>query len=112
MKFISLKGHAMRKMSITLAVLGSLALAGCSTVIPPGNGVSEVEKAVERICGFIPAVGVIAALINIGGFGSYLDLATRICAAVTGPAPRSVGRSGARAIPRLNGVELKGRFIR
>lgn len=86
-----------------------MALAGCGTSNVDGT-ISQVQATAQKICRFVPTVETVA---KIMAGGSAIDtassIANAICNAVTtlpladGPGDR---------LPRVNGVVVKGKFVR
>jgi hypothetical protein len=96
-------------MRILLVPALAISLAGCVTPGPSPSPISEVQTLAQRICGFVPTAGVIDALLNAGGFATYVDLAKAICSVV---APQRIEMRTGRSAPSLRGVAITGRFVR
>ena len=99
-----------------LAVVGCLLLAGCGTT-GLGSSVStqqvsakikEVQEWTKTICKFVPTVGTIANILSGGQAMPVTAIADAICNAVT-TAPLA---DGGRRTPKVNGVVVKGKFVK
>jgi len=83
----------------------ALALVGCAG----GNSatVQQIIDATRAACSFVPTVETILELLNQSGpFADVLGIANAICGAVTQPRARDAGP------PTVNGVIIRGRFVR
>lgn len=114
----------MRRLMISTALLGTLALAGCAggggfgTVTPGGTGtattdptIAQVQDVAAKICGFVPTVSTVVSIITtFTGGGAIADMAGQaaksICSAVT---QRSVRRGMGPTTAR--GVKVEGYFL-
>lgn len=117
----------MKRYLAIFALIGSYALAGCTSA-PPGDGITrpnitgpsltqpggvtdaikQVQTTATQICSFQPTVNTVASLLNFVGvpyIGMASDIAQQICSAVTA---KSARRGGAR----LHGVKIRGKFVR
>jgi hypothetical protein len=103
----------MTRLLISLALVA--ALTGCST--PSGDNeslITQIQAATKKACLFVPTVATVSALIKAfglegggaAGLASTSELATKICAAVSGPTQFSEGK------PVLNGVPIEGEFVK
>lgn len=106
---------------------------GQTTQVPPNISeiIAQVQAACTTACKFIPTAGTIASIVSAGNPGviGATAIADAICAAITKAAPMA-GRKGAsvngvvvngwrvsakfsgtNAVPMVNGVPIKGRFV-
>jgi hypothetical protein len=91
-------------------ILCCTALVGCV----PSSGsisISSVQKEAVAICGYLPLAAVVAQLAgtHAPNLGSVFAMATAICNAVT---PKVGFRSGPPSAPHVNGVLIRGKFVR
>lgn len=87
------------------AVAATIVVGGCTTSgggsTPPANDViKQVQDAVKSACAFVPTAQTILTIFNVGGFGTYADLAATICKAVN---TVSIRRGGGKPVIKLNG---------
>lgn len=94
----------------TGVILAAVAALGVSACTPSGSGVSVIQADAQLICGFLPAVATVEALLNLNSptLQSATQIAQAICAAV---APKKSVRS-VRAVQSVQGVPIRGRFVR
>lgn len=111
--------------NIIAAVAISLSIVGCTTMPPgipfpvlPGGGdpgaiVTQVQTTAQQICRFVPTaetiLGVIGTFTTVPFAGLATQAADAICAAVN---RAGVSRGGKRIVPRVNGIAIKGKFVR
>jgi len=115
-----------------LLILGTLALAGCATVpgatVPPSTSTGilsplvtsgvitedtrtkakQVQAATAQYCQYIPTIGTLISLFSAGVGGPVAAIAAGICNTVT-TAPLA---DGGRRLAVMNGVVIKGRFVK
>lgn len=99
----------MRK--ILAVTILAFALTGCATTKEQVQStVEKVQHAAEAVCGFLPTIDTVAAIIaaNNPAYQTVSAIANGICAAVTAPALRQLGPR--RAPPVVAGVVVHGRF--
>lgn len=102
----------------TVAAVGFL-LAGCAT---PGDGVTgvptptqitdtakQIQNYTRIFCSFVPTIATVANIISSSS-APVTQIAQDICAAVT-TAPLADG-PGNRVRATVNGVTVRGRFVR
>lgn len=88
----------------------ALALAGCVTAGQIDANIKAVQEATRKGCSYVATVETVAKIFASGsGFATAASVAAAICTAVT-TAPLADG-PGDR-IPRVNGVVIKGRYVR
>ena len=99
-----------------IIAVAALALAGCGTTtgVDVDAKIKQVQEQTRFACSFVPTVETVAKIIaTFTGGAAAVDAvgaaARGICAAVT-TAPLADG-PGDR-VPRVNGVVVKGRFVR
>jgi hypothetical protein len=96
----------------SVLILCLLFLAGCASQPPAqsSGGIKAVQSAAVQICRFLPAAETVANLFLSGNalMMTAEAMANAICRAVT-TAPLADGRGRRLAI---NGVVIKGRFVR
>lgn len=109
---------SIRAVAVSAAL--ALSLAGCATTVtenlPPAQqpiNIQQVQQLATTVCGFLPTVATVASILaTFTGGGTIVStaegVASAICAAVV---PRRGARRGA-APPRVNGVTVRGRFVR
>lgn len=92
----------------------ALSLGGCATGAGSGN-ISDTAKQIQEttrlICKFVPTITTIVNILSSGSSGSIGTIANDICAAVTN-VPLSSARGAAQRVPKLNGIPIKGKFVR
>lgn len=95
-----------------LLILGTLALAGCAGTPTSTADITtrakEIQGYTKLACSFVPTIGTIANIFAAGVATPAVAIASDICAAVT-TAPLADG--GPRQA-KVNGVVIKGRFVR
>lgn len=88
-----------RAFALALALLGGLALGGCSTTADPNGGppvvtgpnyteiIAQVQAACATACKFVPTAGTIVSILTAGNPGvvSGVAIASAICAALAPP---------------------------
>lgn len=127
----------MKKLAIVAVLLGTAALGGCAgmTAASLAAQVSAIEAEVQAdanlVCGFVPTVATIAAIIPGGAMvaPAAASIAEAICAAVASAPPVAVqsarlrslkhgGRLGAAVnvavvqVPGVGAVPISGKFTR
>ena len=97
----------MRKIVVIGLCLG---LAGCA-----GTSREEISATAKQIqeytklaCSFVPTIGTIANILSTGVATPAIAIANEICLAVS-TAPLA---DGGRRIPKVNGVVIKGSFVK
>ena len=110
----------MKKYTIILVACGALALAGCQTAGQVADQITsttqtvtakakEVQSYAKSVCGYLPAISSVIAIFNSGYSASVQVVGDAVCGAVTnlpladGPGKRE---------PRVNGILIKGKFVR
>lgn len=111
-----------------ISIVLLLTLAGCATnnPLPAGRGVlsplvdsgviteetrtkaRQVQVATKDYCGYIPTIGTLVSLFSAGVGGGVAAVASVVCDAIT-TAPLADG--GGR-LAYVNGVRIKGKFVR
>lgn len=109
----------MKRFFLAIVAAGALALAGCNAADVAGqinSGSKAVNDKVEtvrgiakQVCAYVPTVATVISIFNSGFGGDAAMVANAICNAVT-TAPLADG-PGDR-VPRVNGVVIKGKFVR
>ncbi len=99
----------MRK--ILLMCAASIALAGCVTAKDAADKVAEVQNSAKMICGFVPTLATVTALFSTDIGRSVGEWGAVICNAVT-TNPLADGPGPANYKPVVNGVTIKGKFVR
>lgn len=98
----------MKRILIIAALCATL--GACVTASELDAKISQVQTYTKLACSFIPTVATVAKIFATGGtVDSATSVANAICNAVT-TAPLADG-PGDR-IPRVNGVVIKGNFVR
>ena len=100
----------MKKIILSAALCSTLALGACTTV-EVEDKIAQVRAYTRLACSFLPTVSTVAKILA-GGLGvvqTASAVGDAICAAVT-TAPLADG-PGDRT-PRVNGVVVKGTFIK
>jgi hypothetical protein len=96
-----------------LLLIGALAfsLAGCVTAGQVTATVKQVQDAAAGICSFVPTATTVANIFASGNstVQSVSSVASAICNAVT---TRPLADGPGDRKPRVNGVVVRGRFIR
>ena len=114
-----------KKVSLMLVVGAALVLAGCTTSPSPGatdvaNKITTTTQTVRdkaaaaqgyatQFCGYLPTLTSVISIFNSGIGSDARTVGDAICNAVTsipladGPGDR---------LPRVNGVVLKGKFVK
>ncbi len=99
-----------------LLILLAFSVAGCATT--PGNigsnsGIRDIQTAAVAICKFLPAATFISDLLLSGNViaNSAEVIAARICQAVT-TNPLADGPGARNYKPHVNGVRVRGNFVR
>lgn len=112
------------KQIAAIALVGCLTSCATSPPVSTSNAfVTQAQQLAVSVCGFLPAVETITSLfISSPSFANAQALADAVCRAVVRPAvsqPVGVqtvfGIQQARMVvktPRLNGVSIKGQFVR
>ncbi len=102
----------MKKLVLVLA----LGLAGCATT--PGSvanpsGIKDVQNAAVAICKFLPAAKFVSDLLLSGNViaSSATSIAAQICQAVT-TNPLADGPGAKNYVPHVNGVRVRGTFVK
>ncbi len=111
-----------------ILLIGTLALAGCSTVPPLPNNTGylsplvaagvitedtrtkakQVQAKAAEYCQYIPTLGTAISLVSASVGASVATLGAAICSAAT-TAPLA---DGGRRRVKVNGVVIKGKFVR
>lgn len=114
----------MKKLALTLMLASGLALAGCAT---PGNGpapapsgpiaqdstITAIQQAAVSVCGFLPAVETVASIVaTFTGGGAIVDLVGRVAGSICNAVKPPLGARKRAAVPMVNGVVIKGGFVR
>jgi hypothetical protein len=98
----------------------ALGLSACVTAGPgpapspsdPTSYIADIQKAAVAACGFLPQASFVADLFLSGNstVQTAQAWAAAICAAVT---PKATVRRGGAVTPgRVNGIPVRGRFVR
>lgn len=101
----------MRKIVIAIAI--ATMLSACNAAL---SGISGIQQAVVKACGFLPTVSTVENLLNLNSpiLVTVNDFAKAICNAVTikggagGPSARGPGA----ATPTVLGVQIHGKFVK
>jgi hypothetical protein len=102
----------MRKFLMAIPLVAAMTLAGCATTGTDNkNFLEQVRQAAVAVCGFLPAVDTVVAIVATGNpiAATVAGLANAICAAVTALPPAEV-RRGAPP-PTVAGVVIHGKFV-
>lgn len=94
---------------ILLASLVPLLLAACVSASSLTEQIRQVQDYTSTFCKFVPTVSVITALFNKDAGATVSGLGGAICNAIS-TQPLADG-PGAKT-PRLNGVALKGTYLK
>lgn len=110
---------------ILAVVILALSLSACATVgsgttqpqVPPPAWVKSVQTGIVKACGYLPLASTVAAVAAtfVPGATSAVALAetviNSICTAVT-TNPLADGPGAKNYKPHVNGVRIKGQFVR
>lgn len=88
-----------------LAVGVALALGACTEA-----DVKKVQDITRTTCKFVPTAETVVNIFLSGGYASSFSIAKAICAAVV-VNPMAEGPGGRRA-PSVNGVSVRGKFVK
>lgn len=102
----------MRNAVIVAIMSGALWLSGCATT---GTGptiddlVAQIRQETAKICGFLPLATTVAEILAAGNPAllAASSVASAICQAVTSP-----GAARGSRLPTVNGVAIRGQFLR
>lgn len=98
----------MKKLAIALACCALL--SACATGSGTEDKIKEIQRYARLTCSFVPTVETVAKILAGGTLiDTTSSVATAICSAVT-TAPLADG-PGDR-VPWVNGVVVKGKFVR
>lgn len=115
----------MKRLITCFALLGALMLGGCATLPSGARGIdpalaSQIDAQIKAVqdaavaaCRFLPTAQTVASIASTflpgatAGVGIANQIATAICGAVT---KKALNRSA--PAPRVNGVLVRGTFIR
>lgn len=96
-----------------LLLVGTLAVAGCSTVPSTGTiteRAKEIQGYTKLACSFVPTIGTIAAILSSGASVPITTIANDICTAVTTAPLADGGPRQAKVMYNNKVVVIKGRF--
>jgi len=88
-----------------------LTLSGCVTTKEAADKIAEVQSTAKTICGFVPTAATVVALFNTDAGQTVAGWGAVICNAVTNN-PQADGPGPANYKPVVNGVRIKGKFVR
>ena len=94
-----------------------MVLSGCSTLSALGVSqatIDEIQQASTDICGFLPTIETIAAILTGGSALVPSQVADLICKAVVPGSPTAMA-SKARTVPpgtMVGKVKVEGKFVR
>lgn len=102
---------------LLIAAAASISLASCAGVGVPGttSQIDQIRNAAVLACGFLPTVETVAGIIaTYSGTSAALvttgsQIADSICSAVVST---STARRRRGTAPRVNGVVVRGSFVR
>lgn len=99
---------------IAFVALLAVGLSGCATMggTSPENisaKAKEIQRYTQLVCSFVPTIATVANIISSSS-APITTIAQDICSAVT-TAPLADGR-GKRIDPQVNGVKIKGKFVK
>lgn len=114
-----------RKFLLAVPLLGALALGGCAT----SNGVVGLDPALETrvnaqitaaqnaavsICKFLPTAQTVAGILStfVPSAVPGVTVANQVAAAICNAVSRKSLTKGATPTPRVNGVVVRGSFVR
>lgn len=98
------------KMKGLFVFVGFLGLSGCGTISTGeiSERVKQIQEYTKLVCSFVPTVGTVAGILSKGKSDSTVKIAEDICLAVT-TAPLADGKD---RVPRVQGVKIKGNFVK
>lgn len=108
------------------AIIINLSVVGCASFpdgrpLPAPGGttdptamVASVQAIAKQTCAFVPAAETVVGLIGtFTGTSPFISAATTIADAICAAVNRAgVSRGGKRIVPRVNGVSIRGKFVR
>lgn len=104
----------MRNILAALALTGAVTLGGCAGTLPVlqdptvQNTITNIQSLTASVCGFLPAAETVAGILSTNPVvGTAEAIAETICGVVT---KKGAQRGG--ATPSVNGVPVKGHFVR
>ncbi len=102
----------MKKLLLAIPLAAALTFGGCATTGGNVNVIEQVRQAAVAVCGFLPTVETVAAILASGNpiVATASGIANAICDAVT-HLPPMTARRGAPA-PSVAGVVIHGKFVR
>lgn len=102
---------------LLIAPVLALALSGCATTGGGGSlssTITQIRDAARALCKFEPTVNTVAELLGafgVPGVAAVPVISTKICAAVS-LNPMTEGPRGGRTVPKVDGVPIRGKFVR
>jgi len=109
---------------IIIASVLAFSLSGCASGLSPqsvgtainniNSTVTEVQTIAQEVCKFVPATKTVTDLLSqfVSGFNTAQSIAQRICDAVAPAGGASLARRARSGPPTVNGVVIRGRFVR
>lgn len=92
-----------------LLLVGCLALAGCQTA-QMDQTISDVQRYTQLACSFVPTVETVAKVL---AGGTVIDTASSIANAIcTAMTTRPLADGPGDRLPRVNGIVIKGKFVK
>lgn len=92
------------------AVLATaLLVAGCASIPRNDDVVQQVRDITVATCKFLPTVGTVLDILAGGQLSGPLAIAAAICQAV---APQAYAAPRRSTAPVVQGVKVRGRFVR
>lgn len=100
------------KAAVLVAGLG-LALAGCAKPID-NSQVENIRQSVRSACAFVPTASSVAALLSVfvPTAQPFISTADQIAQAICVEANKSGARRGGRPTLRVQGVVVRGEYVR
>lgn len=101
----------MKKLLLTFLLATSL--AGCAT--GPSGVDTQVQAAlayVRSACAYVPTIATLVAIFQQEGpFATGASVGAKVCAALE-QNPMTEGIAGGRTVPKVDGVPIKGHFVK
>ena len=101
----------MKKLVISAAF--ALTLASCATT-PTNSNIAQIQQAAVNICKFLPTAQTVAGILISSSsmvLATANAVASAICSAVT-TNPLADGPGAKNYKPHVNGVPVKGKFVK
>lgn len=99
-----------RKFALVPVLAAAVMLSACSSPDDIAQQIKQVQNYTKMICAYVPTGETVAKILAAGTIVDTISgVADAICSAVT-TAPLADGPGD--HLPRVNGVVIKGRFVR